>query len=587
MNKLKSIIISLIIILSFFYCHASADVVIDERGNITASDIYDMSQFGYYKAGSDGDVFISYDDLYSRYVGVICLKSDDEISDFTSLTPQEINDKTVYIGATFVDADGNVSVSFRLPPRNGKYTVAFINKKLGTQLLGFEYESKLHFEYNDSVSIGVEGVLEFLNSNKEVLPMNIIGYDILGDDERRSIAGILYGQGEAETSDKLNEMISSLPIEKMVFEELEKEDVLSYIEKCNENEYGLFDTAITDVFVEKLSDDAKLAIVSGFTGSEFTSDKQTEFDFATLAAYIDTFEYFTEIEDVIKEKNNIWGFSQNSLDKYDTIVNKNKIMNDMLVKIETVTSIKEYKNYFDLIVKNQYDDENYSSGGGGGSSNRGSSGGGGFSVKTDKAVENIVIPENTVPPVSVPTVAYDDMQDYDWAKDAVDALTSAGIVNGVAENSFAPAQTVKREEFVKMIAGALKLTGIESEATFDDVDKNAWYYPSVCALVRENIVNGISITKFGIGNNITREDMAVILGRVYDLKNLALEKKLMPEFTDEDTISEYALESVKKLAGLKIIGGYDDGSFKPKNSLTRAEAAVVIHRFFDAAGLLN
>ena len=142
MNKLKPIIILIIIILSVFCCHASAEVVIDERGNITASDVYDMSQFGYYKSGSDGYTFISYDDLYSRYVGVICLKSDEGISDFASLTPQEINDKTVYIGATLVDAEGNVSVSFRLPPRNGKYTVAFINKKLGTQLLDFEYENK-------------------------------------------------------------------------------------------------------------------------------------------------------------------------------------------------------------------------------------------------------------------------------------------------------------------------------------------------------------------------------------------------------------------------------------------------------------
>lgn len=594
MKKLKPIIISFVILLAAFCCNVSADVVIDERGNITASDIYDMSQFGYYKVGSDGDIFISYDDLYSRYVGVICLKSDEEIFDLTSLTYQEINDKTVYIGATFVDADGNVSVSFRLPPRNGKYTVAFINKKLGTQLLGFEYESKLHFEYNDSVSIGVEGVLEFLNSNKEVLPMNIIGYDILGDDERRSIAGILYGQGEAETSDKLNEMISSLPIEKMVFEELEKEDVLLYIKKCNESEYSPFANAITKVFLEKLSENTQLDIVSELIGSEFTEENEKEFQFKTLKSYVATFGYFAEIEDVIKNEDNIWKFSQKTLKKYGDIKNKNAVMNKMFEEIKTVTSIDEYRNSFDTIVSEIYNEENKKpAGGSGGGGSMGSGGGGGMgtgsvdNIRVDDTIKDLVIPETTTPTVTTPEVNFKDLGGFDWAKEAVDSLTKNGIINGVSESSFAPANLVKREEFVKMIASALKLTGIDANVSFDDVDKSAWYYSSVCALTREKIINGVSATMFGIGDNITREDMAVILCRVYDFKKLTLEKQLTALFADESSISDYALESVNKLAGLKIISGYEDGSFKPKSTLSRAEAAVVIYRFFTAAGLIN
>ena len=594
MKKLKPIIISLIFILSVFCCHASADVVIDERGNITASDIYDMSGFGYYKVGSDGDVFVSYDDLYSRYVGVLCLKSDEGISDLTSLTSQEINDKTVYIGATFVDAEGNVSVSFRLPARNGNYTVAFINKKLGTQLLNFEYESKLHFEYNDSVSVGVGGVLEFLNTNKEVLPINIIGYDILGDSEKESIAGILFGQGEAETSEKLNEMISSLPIEKMIFEELEKEDVLLYIKKCNEGEYSPFDDAITGVFLEKLSENSQLDIVSELIGSEFTEEKEKEFQFKTLKSYVATFGYFAEIEEVIKNKDNMWEFSQKSLKKYGDIKNKNAVMNKMFEEIKTVTSIEEYRNSFDKIVSEVYNEENKKpAGGSGGGGSMGSGGGGGMgtgavdNIRVDDTIENLVIPETTNPPVSATEVNFKDLDGFDWAKDAVDVLAKNGIVNGVSENNFAPANIVKREEFVKMIAGALKLTGIEADVEFDDVDKSAWYYSSVCALTREKIINGVSATMFGIGDNITREDMAVILCRVYDFKKLTLEKQLTASFADEAAISDYALESVNKLAGLKIISGYEDGSFKPQSTLSRAEAAVVIHRFFTAAGLIN
>ena len=48
-------------------------------------------------------------------------------------------------------------------------------------------------------------------------------------------------------------------------------------------------------------------------------------------------------------------------------------------------------------------------------------------------------------------------------------------------------------------------------------------------------------------------------------------------FSDINDVSDYAIEAVKKLSGIGIINGYDDGTFKPQNTANRAEAAKIIY----------
>ena len=93
----------------------------------------------------------------------------------------------------------------------------------------------------------------------------------------------------------------------------------------------------------------------------------------------------------------------------------------------------------------------------------------------------------------------------------------------------------------------------------------------------------------GDGNNfrpndeIKREDAAIILSKALRGYNIPEEEKA--EFTDNQNISDYAQESVKELAAKNILNG-SDGFFNPKNSLTRAEAAVLIYKVMTATNLL-
>ena len=216
-----------------------------------------------------------------------------------------------------------------------------------------------------------------------------------------------------------------------------------------------------------------------------------------------------------------------------------------------------------------------SSGGGSGSSGGGShysSGGSSGSVKSGVSLSMPSIKTNIE---EYREYAYDDMENYEWAKDAVSILTEMGIVNGTAEKKFSPEKNVTRAEFAKMTALTFNYKGENVEMAFEDVEKGAWYEPYIAAMANNGVINGVSETLFGTHENISREDAAVIIYRC--MKYTASE----PDFYDTGEISDYARDAVGALAKEGIITGFEN-RFSPKNGLSRAEAAVIIKRCIDA-----
>lgn len=186
----------------------------------------------------------------------------------------------------------------------------------------------------------------------------------------------------------------------------------------------------------------------------------------------------------------------------------------------------------------KYGNSNKPSSGGGG-------GGGGSSVK---------------PPVA------DDKEDVNAEDD---------IVAGDESGNFNPNDNVTREQFLKMLVEAADIEAVEGENTFEDVKSDAWYKPYVLKAKNFGIANGISDVEFGIGSNITRQDMAVMISRTINKLGLEIDKKDVLAFADDSAVADYAKESVLFMKSIGLIEGYDK-EFRPKDNLTRAEAAKVI-----------
>lgn len=181
------------------------------------------------------------------------------------------------------------------------------------------------------------------------------------------------------------------------------------------------------------------------------------------------------------------------------------------------------------------------------------------------------------PPKQVKKLPFSDLENCSWAHEAISALAEDGIIDGKEEEKYCPDDKMTREEFVKLIVLAFNLFNKEAVTELQDVRVTAWYYPYVASATDSGIIQGYN-SKFGIGEEISRQDMAVILQRVLKIagKTLASESK-HTEFADSANIADYAKDAVDTLARAGAINGMGDGSFAPLQAVTRAQAAKVIY----------
>ncbi|MGN0179854.1 MAG: S-layer homology domain-containing protein, partial [Monoglobaceae bacterium] len=208
-----------------------------------------------------------------------------------------------------------------------------------------------------------------------------------------------------------------------------------------------------------------------------------------------------------------------------------------------------------------------------------------YEYQADKENKYDIIPRIERQTSVLPNEAYFvDMAGFDWAQEAVEYLYDKSIVNGKSERNFAPYDNVTREEFVKMIVGAFDIAPSDKETDLNDIDGDEWYAPYVNAACSCGIVQGHSDGNFGVGEYITREDVAVILYRTANVKDIKLNLYIGKKFNDADKISDYAQSPVGILYNNEIINGVGEGVFEPKMNANRGEAAVMIYKLLMFGG---
>ena len=189
-------------------------------------------------------------------------------------------------------------------------------------------------------------------------------------------------------------------------------------------------------------------------------------------------------------------------------------------------------------------------------------------------------PAEPVAPI-VPADTFTDIADVAWAHEAINALKDEGIIAGKGEGKFAPKANVTREEFVKMLVLALGITDTDAaNPEFADVAGSEWFAQYVYTAYKNGLVNGVG-EGFGVGSNITRQDMAVLCARAIEAKGVALET-VRENMTFTDAISDYAQEAVAKLWSAGLVNGKSETEFAPKATATRAEAAKMLYEVLKA-----
>lgn len=159
-----------------------------------------------------------------------------------------------------------------------------------------------------------------------------------------------------------------------------------------------------------------------------------------------------------------------------------------------------------------------------------------------------------------------------WAESGIRKAFGLGFVNGYLDKTFRPEQQITRAEFLTMLVKALGMTTPKA-ISWEDVDQH-WAKEQIRIAAQNGIAEGLSNDHFGPDQNITREQMAVMLARAMKL-TAATQKS---SFRDGKDISAWALNDIDAATQWKLIQGYEDLTFRPQGPATRAEAVEIIIR---------
>lgn len=178
------------------------------------------------------------------------------------------------------------------------------------------------------------------------------------------------------------------------------------------------------------------------------------------------------------------------------------------------------------------------------------------------------------------TATFIDIDEH-WAEEEICFLYNEGVVEGYSDRNYKPDGNVTRAEFLKISLLNLGYTvySVQS-ASFSDLTPGDWYYPYVTFAKSKGFVSGYQDGTFHPNEAITRAEAVTMITRIagiidYDVSNTIV------HFYDVDSY-DWFIQAVAVALEYDIIEGYGDGSFRPNNWLTRAEAAVIAVKTWEA-----
>ena len=168
-----------------------------------------------------------------------------------------------------------------------------------------------------------------------------------------------------------------------------------------------------------------------------------------------------------------------------------------------------------------------------------------------------------------------DIQNH-WAKNSIEILSRKNVVNGTGDGQFSPEKEVTRAEFAVMLSMAAGVPGTADESGFIDVKSDYWAAVYIAASKKANIIGGYPDGTFHSTNAVTRAEAVTMLMKTLGTEIQATDNNLASfgDYSSNYWANKYLSAAVEK----KILSGYPDGTLRPNQSVSRAEAAALINR---------
>ena len=187
-----------------------------------------------------------------------------------------------------------------------------------------------------------------------------------------------------------------------------------------------------------------------------------------------------------------------------------------------------------------------------------------------------------VGPGGTPPFPFKDVKDGKWYTEPIKYVYYHGLMNGMTDTTFEPNSNMSRAMLVTVLWRAEGSPAPKGTTPFTDL-KAKWYKDAVAWAYENKIVNGMSDTTFAPNNSITREQIAAIFYRFADFKGEDVTgREDISKFPDGSKVSKYAKEAMSWAVAEGLISGTKvDGKdyLDPKGNATRAQVATILMRY--------
>ncbi len=170
--------------------------------------------------------------------------------------------------------------------------------------------------------------------------------------------------------------------------------------------------------------------------------------------------------------------------------------------------------------------------------------------------------------------AFPDIQTH-WAKDTITTWLESGKTTGYPDGTFRPQQQILRAEWMALTNRIMGFTE-GNDAVFADVDPKAWYADAVQKATKAGYIAGYANGTIAPKAPITRQEVALILARIAKLPLASADPD--PIFTDHTALAPWSKPAIYAVTATNYMTGYPDGTFRPKQPITGAEAIVTLAR---------
>ncbi|MBU8907926.1 C40 family peptidase [Desertibacillus haloalkaliphilus] len=169
--------------------------------------------------------------------------------------------------------------------------------------------------------------------------------------------------------------------------------------------------------------------------------------------------------------------------------------------------------------------------------------------------------------------SYHDVNSSHWAYSEITDLGKRGIVTGMQQSLFYPEHQLTRAQAAIIFTRIFELQSHQLEVSFTDISSDYWAAGEIAAVANAGLFNGYEDGSFRPSEPLTREQTAALLTRAFNVQKGATDVSFI-----DVSQTNWSYDAIVRLTASGIAGGYEDHTFRPKQTVTRAEFVVFVHR---------